>query len=171
MPQASHFRHNAFRCFPPAMCSDKAISATIYGTGIELLETYRLKSGTQVANTPLIGVRPLRVCEFRRVIPMRARQSDVPGRQSSANQRLCSEEKFRLRGCSLWLPADVPPCSRICTATPHAQVTGRARNSFAIDLKAESQPTLSRTDERLEKRNRSTLARQARAIRDIFASD
>src|SRR5262249_40171514 len=79
--------------------------------------------------------------------------------------------KFRLRGCSLWLPADVQPCSRICIATPHAQVTGRTRNSFAIDLKAESQPTLSRTDERLEKRNRSILARQARAIRDIFASD
>jgi hypothetical protein len=62
-------------------------------------------------------------------------------------------------------------CSRICIAAPHAQVTDRTRNSFAIDLKAESQPTLSRTDERLEKRNRSTLARQARAIRDIFASD
>jgi len=81
------------------------------------------------------------------------------------------KEKFRLRGCSLWLPVDVRPCSRICIATPHAQVTNRARNSFAIDLKAESQPTLSRTDERLEKRNRSTLARQARAIRDIIAGD
>ena len=142
MPQASHFRHNAFRCSLQPCAATKRFLRRSYGTGIELLETYRLKSGTQVANTPIIGVRPLRVCEFRRVIPMRARHSDVPGRQSSANQRLCSEEKFRLRGCSLWLPADVPPCSRICTATQHAQVTGRARNNFAIDLRGISNSSL-----------------------------
>ena len=65
----------------------------------------------------------------------------------------------------------VRPCSRPCIATPHAQVTGRTRNNFATDLKAESQPTAPRTDERLEKRNRFTVARQARAIRDMIATD